>query len=85
MAQSIITIDTVKEKSITNAISSVKMEGYKFSEYHERLCKDVINGKMSKQDCIKQLIANRDEQNAGLKLPKRQQKSEPQEMAEKRG
>jgi hypothetical protein len=50
--------NTLKGKALANAIASVKIEGYKFSEYHENLCKDVVFGKMTKQDCIEQLLAN---------------------------
>lgn len=50
--------NALKEKAISNAIASVKIEGYKFSEYHQNLCKDVVLGRMTKQDCIKRLLAD---------------------------
>lgn len=45
------------DKALANAIASVKIEGYKFTSYQEQLCRDVVTGKLSKQDCIKRLLA----------------------------
>lgn len=43
-------------KALLNSIASVEMEGYIFSDYHIKLCEDVISGIISKQECIKLLL-----------------------------
>ncbi len=45
-----------KEKALNNAIASVEMEGYSVSEYEKKLCMDVLNGKMTKDDFIKTML-----------------------------
>jgi hypothetical protein len=49
------------EKALHNAISSVEMEGYKFTEFHKQLCRDVLSGKITKEECIKMIIENNKE------------------------
>ena len=42
-----------KERALNNAVASVEMEGYTVSEYEKKLCMDVLNGKLTKDDFIK--------------------------------
>ena len=45
-----------KERALNNAIASVEMEGYRVSGYEKKLCMDVLNGKLTKEDFIKILL-----------------------------
>ena len=50
---------TNMQKALSNAIASVKMEGYSFPDSHKKLCEAVVSGAMTKKECIAQLLANR--------------------------
>ncbi len=41
------------EKVLNNAIASVEIEGYKLSDDEKELCMEVLNGKLTKDDFIK--------------------------------
>ena len=45
-----------KEQALNNAVASVEMEGYKISEYEKKLCMDVLNGTLSKDDFIRKML-----------------------------
>ena len=45
-----------KEHILNNAIASVEMEGYKLSEYEKKLCLNVLNGEMTKEEFINALL-----------------------------
>ncbi len=45
-----------KEQALKNAIASVEMEGYRLSEFNKNLCKDVLDGKLTKQQCIEKIL-----------------------------
>lgn len=45
-----------KEKALNNAVASVEMEGYSVSEYEKKLCMEVLNGNISKDDFIKIML-----------------------------
>lgn len=49
-------IKTTKQQALKNAIASVEMEGYKLTDAQKSLCSQVLNGKLSKQECIKILL-----------------------------
>lgn len=40
------------QRSFKNAIASVSMEGYHFTSKQKKICADVINGKISKDEYI---------------------------------
>lgn len=44
---------------LKNAIASVEMEGYKLSDFNKKMCQDVINKKISKEQCVQQIITRR--------------------------
>jgi len=41
---------------LESAVASVEMEGYVLSEFNKNLCRDVLNGKITKQQCIEQIL-----------------------------
>jgi hypothetical protein len=45
-----------KERALNNAVASVEMEGYRVSEYEKKLCMDVLNGTLNKEDFIKIML-----------------------------
>jgi len=47
------------DRALSNAIASVKMEGYVFPDSHKKLCEEVVLGNITKQECIERLLANR--------------------------
>lgn len=42
-----------KEKALDNAIASVSMEGFDFNKMQRELCLDVLNSKLTLQECLK--------------------------------
>lgn len=42
-------------RSFNNAIASVSMEGYKFTNKQKKICQDVLEGKISKEKYIDML------------------------------
>jgi hypothetical protein len=45
-----------KERVLNNAVASVEMEGYRVSEYEKKLCMDVLNGNLKRDDFIKIML-----------------------------
>ncbi|MCI8403369.1 MAG: antitoxin VbhA family protein [Clostridia bacterium] len=45
-----------KERALNNAVASVEMEGYRVSDDEKKLCMDVLNGKLTKDDFIKIML-----------------------------
>ncbi len=45
-----------KERALNNAVASVEMEGYRVSDAEKKLCMDVLNGKLTKDDFIKIML-----------------------------
>ncbi len=45
-----------KERALNNAIASVEMEGYRISDTEKKLCMDVLNEKLTKDDFIKTVL-----------------------------
>lgn len=45
-----------KTQALNNAVASVEMEGYKVSEDEKKLCMDVLNGILTKDEFIKKLL-----------------------------
>lgn len=45
-----------KERALNNAVASVEMEGYKISDTEKKLCMDVLNEKLTKDDFIKTML-----------------------------
>ena len=45
-----------KERVLNNAVASVEMEGYRVSDAEKKLCMDVLNGKLTKDDFIKIML-----------------------------
>lgn len=45
-----------KERALNNAVASVEMEGYRVSDTEKKLCMDVLNGKLTKDDFIKIML-----------------------------
>lgn len=45
-----------KERALNNAVASVEMEGYRLSDTEKKLCMDVLNGKLTKDDFIKIML-----------------------------
>lgn len=45
-----------KERALNNAVASIEMEGYKISDTEKKLCMDVLNEKLTKDDCIKTML-----------------------------
>ena len=58
MATGVLEKKDVK-KALSNAIASVEMEGYVFTDYHKKLCEAVVTGKMTKQEMIENLLVAR--------------------------
>ena len=50
------TLSQLQENALSHAISSVEMEGYKLTDFHKKLCQDVLSGTISKQQCINILL-----------------------------
>lgn len=48
--------DNEKISALKNAIASVEMEGFVFSDGEKELCMEALEGKISKQDFIKILL-----------------------------
>lgn len=46
-----------RKKALSNAIASVKMEGYFVFEYERKLCMEVLNGEMTKDNFIKTMLS----------------------------
>lgn len=42
--------------ALNNAFASLEIEGYAISNTEKKLCSEVVNGKMSKQDLINLLL-----------------------------
>lgn len=45
-------LSSSQKDALNNAIASVEMEGYKLTEFHKKLCRNVLNGDISKKQCI---------------------------------
>ena len=50
-------VKPTREQALKNAIANVEIEGYKLTDTQKKLCAQVLNGKLSKQDCIKLLLS----------------------------
>ena len=50
------TIKPTRQQSLKNAIANVEIEGYKLTVMQKELCAKVLNGELSKQECIKILL-----------------------------
>ena len=53
-------VDSTKlEKAMSNAVASSRMEGYAMPLNHIKLAEALVLGKLTKEDCLKQLLAER--------------------------
>ena len=50
------TIKPTREQAFKNAVANVEIEGYRLTDRQKDLCTQVLNGKLSKQECIKILL-----------------------------
>jgi len=44
------------EQALNNAIASISMEGYVFTDKQKQICADVLDGKITKEEYIKMLL-----------------------------
>ena len=49
-------VKPTKQQALKNAIANVEIEGYKLTDKQKELCAAVLNGKLSKQECIKIML-----------------------------
>lgn len=45
-----------KKRALNSAVASVEMEGYAVSEYEKKLCMEVLNGELTKDEFIKIML-----------------------------
>ena len=50
------TIKPTREQAFKNAVANVEIEGYRLTDRQKELCAQVLDGKLSKQECIKILL-----------------------------
>lgn len=50
------TIKPTRERALKNAIANVEIEGCKLTDEQKDLCVQVLNGKITKQECIEILL-----------------------------
>lgn len=44
------------EQALNNAIASISMEGYVFTDKQKQICSDVLEGKITKEEYIQMLL-----------------------------
>ena len=44
------------EQALNNAIASISMEGFVFTDKQKQICADVLDGKITKEEYIKMLL-----------------------------
>jgi len=49
-------VKPTKQQALRNSIANVEIEGYKLTDKQKDLCSQVLNGKLSKKECIKILL-----------------------------
>lgn len=49
-------LENEKEYALNNAVASVEMEGYVLSDDEKKLCLDVLNGKLTKEEFIQIML-----------------------------
>jgi len=54
------TVDSAKlNKALANSVASARMEGFAMPNRHIKLAEAVVLGKLTKEECLKQLLAER--------------------------
>ena len=49
-------VKPTKQQALRNSIANVEIEGYRLTNKQKELCSQVLDGKLSKEECIKILL-----------------------------